>query len=77
MAWVGTYDDIESGRPGQYRVRLLKNHSRPRNAGHAGLDVLPDSAMVSTTYCVRQPGQQPLVVSVSFRLEDIDAAVVL
>ena len=74
MAWVGNYDDIEAGRPGQYRVRLLKNYGRPGDTGYAGLEVLPDGTMVSTTYCVLEPGQQPLVVSVRFTMEDIDAA---
>ena len=74
VAWVGTYDDIEAGRPGQYRVRLLKNHGRPGDTGYAGMEVLPDRTMVSTTYCVLEPGQQPLVVSVRFTMEDIDAA---
>ena len=74
VAWVGAYDDIEAGRPGQYRVRLLKNYGRPGDTGYAGLEVLPDGTMVSTTYCVLQPGQQPLVVSVRFTMQDIDAA---
>ena len=74
VAWVGSYEDIEAGRPGQYRVRLLKNHGRPGDTGYAGMEVLPDGTMVSTTYCVLEPGQQPLVVSVRFTMEDIDAA---
>ena len=73
VAWVGTYDDIEAGRPGQYRVRLLNNYGRPGDTGYAGMEVLPDGTLVSTTYCVLQPGQ-PLVVSVRFTMEDIDAA---
>ena len=36
VAWVGSYEDIEAGRPGQYRVRLLKNHGRPGDTGYAG-----------------------------------------
>ena len=35
------------------------------------MEVLPDRTMVSTTYCVLEPGQQPLVVSVRFTMEDI------
>ena len=53
---------------------VLKNYGRPGDTGYAGLEVLPDGTMVSTTYCVLEPGQQPLVVSVRFMMEDIDAA---
>ena len=73
VAWVGTYDDIVKGRQGQYRVRLLENKSSPGDTGYAGLELLPDGTFVSTTYCVLKTGQKPLVVSVRFKLEDIDA----
>ena len=73
VAWVGTYDDILAGRSGQYRVSLLENHGGPGDTGYAGLEVLPDGTFVSTTYCVLEPGQQPVVVSIRFKLADIDA----
>ena len=74
VAWVGTYDDIVNLREGQYRVRLLDNHGRPGDTGYAGLEVLPNGTFVSTTYCVLEKGQQPLVVSVRFSLDEIDRA---
>ena len=73
VAWVGIYDDIISGCEGQYRVRLLDNKGRPGDTGYAGLELLPDGTFVSTTYCVLHEGEQPLVVSVRFKMEDIDA----
>ena len=73
VAWVGTYDDILHGREGQYRVRLLDNKSKPGDTGYAGLELLPDGTFVSTTYCVLEEGEMPLVVSVRFKLEEIDA----
>jgi len=73
VAWVGTYDDILNLREGQYRGRLLLNHGRPGDTGYAGLERLPDGTFVSTTYCVLKKGQQPLVVSIRFKLEEIDA----
>ena len=69
--WVGTYEDVLEGREGEYRVRLLKNYGRPGDTGYAGLELLPDGAFVSTTYCVLAEGEQPLVVSVGFRMEEI------
>jgi hypothetical protein len=73
VAWVGTYDDIAKGREGQYRVRLLDNKSRPGDTGYAGLELLPDGTFVTTTYCVLKTGESPLVVSVRFTMQDIDA----
>ncbi len=74
VAWVGTYEDILAGRPGQYRVRLLANHGRPGDTGYAGLELLPDGTFVSTTYCVLEPETQPVIVSLRFKLSDVDAA---
>jgi hypothetical protein len=77
VAWVGTYDDIVNGREGRYRVRLLDNKSSPGDTGYAGLELLPDSTFVATTYCVLTKGEKPLVVSVRFKLQDIDAKAAL
>jgi len=77
VAWVGTYDDIVKGRQGQYRVRLLDNKSGPGDTGYAGLELLPDGTFVTTTYCVLKTGEKPLVVSVRFKLQDIDAKAAL
>jgi len=73
VAWVGTYDDIVHGREGQYRARLLDNKSRPGDTGYAGLELLPDGTFVATTYCCLEKGKPPLVASVRFKLEEIDA----
>jgi hypothetical protein len=77
VAWVGTYDDIVKGREGQYRVRLLDNKSGPGDTGYAGLELLPDGTFVATTYCVLKKGERPLVVSVRFKLQDIDTKAAL
>ena len=73
VAWVGTYDDIVSGREGRYRVRLLANKSAPGDTGYAGVELLPDGTFVATTYCVLEKGEKPLVISVRFRLDELDA----
>lgn len=72
-AWVGTYADIVARRPGQYRVRLLDNKAGPGETGYAGLELLPDGTFVATTYCSLEQGEQPVVVSVRFKLEELDA----
>lgn len=72
VAWVGTYDDLIRGREGQYRVRLL-NSPRKVDLGYPGLELLPDGTFVATTYAVLAAGEKNSIVSIRFRLDEIDA----
>ena len=72
VAWVGTYGDVVHGREGQYRVRLLDN-TRGGDCGYPGLEVLPDGTFVATTYGHWTKGQQPYILSVRFKLAELDA----
>lgn len=74
VAWVGRYDDIINGREGQYRVKLLHSHAG-LDCGYPGLECLPDGTMVATTYIKYRPGpEKHSIVSVRFKLSEIDAA---
>lgn len=74
VAWIGTYEDLRQGRPGQYRVKLLHSHAGP-DCGYSGLERLPDGTMVATTYIKYRPGpQKHSIVSVRFKVKEIDAA---
>ncbi len=72
VGWVGTYGDIASGREGQYRVRLMDNH-RGADCAYPALERLPDGTIVATTYGHWTPGQPPYIVSVRFKVEELDA----
>jgi hypothetical protein len=72
VGWVGTYDDIVQGREGQYRVRLMENH-KGADCAYPGVEVLPDGTFVVTTYGHWVEGKAPFIVSVRFRLSEIDA----
>ena len=73
VAWIGTYEDIVSGREGQCRVKLLHSHAG-WDCGYPGLELLPDDTFVATTYVKYRPGaEKQSVVSVRFKLEEIDA----
>ncbi len=74
VGWVGTYEDIVNGREGQYRVRLMDNHKQA-DCAYPGLEVLPDGTFVATTYGHWVEGEAPFIVSVRFKLEEIDAKV--
>ncbi|GMV37504.1 MAG: sialidase [Fimbriimonadales bacterium] len=71
VAWVGTFEDILKGRQGQYRIRLMDNLVGA-DCAYPGVEVLPDGTFVCTTYGHWKKDEQPYIVSVRFRLEEID-----
>jgi hypothetical protein len=74
VGWVGTYDDIASGREGQYRVRIMDN-TKGADCCYPGVELLPDGTFVTTTYGHWTQGEQPYIVSVRFKLAELDAKV--
>ncbi len=75
VAWIGRYDDIRAGRPGQCRVKLLHSHAGG-DCGYPGMERLPDGTIVATTYIKYRPGKvRHSVVSTRLRIEEIDAEV--
>lgn len=70
--WVGRYEDIVKGRQGRCRVRLMDN-KRGSDCAYGGLELLPDGTFVATTYGHWTAGQKPYIVSVRFKLAEIDA----
>ncbi|MFC2142596.1 GDSL-type esterase/lipase family protein [Acidobacteriota bacterium] len=72
VAWVGTYEDIVEGREGQYRVRLMDN-TRGADCAYPGVEMLPEGTAVTTTYGHWAEGEQPYVVSVRLRLQELDS----
>jgi hypothetical protein len=72
VAWVGTYNDIITGRDGEYRIKLLHSY-KGGDCGYPGLERLPDNTFVATTYVKYRPGpEQNSVVSTRFKLADTD-----
>jgi len=72
VAWVGRYEDIVQGREGQYRVRLMDN-TKGDDCCYPGLEKLPDGTLVTTTYGHWTAGEQPYIVSVRLKLQELDA----
>jgi lysophospholipase L1-like esterase len=70
--WVGTWDDIEQGRPGQYRVRL-KDNTHSWDTAYPGVEVLPDGTIVTVTYGHWDTGQSPYIRAVRVHPRDLDA----
>lgn len=72
VGWVGTYEDLVHGRQGQYVVRF-KDNTRGHDTTYPGVEVLPDGTFVVTTYGHWDQGEQPYILSVRLRLDELDA----
>ena len=72
VLWIGTYNDIITGREGQYRVRMLKSHAGG-DASYPAIELLPDGTFVVTTYIKYAPGpEKHSIVSVRFTLDELE-----
>ena len=80
VAWVGTFEDLVRGRPGQYRVRLMDN-KESWDCGYAGIEVCDrpghrdHGTFVLTSYGHWDAGEEPYIVSVRFKLAELDRLV--
>ena len=83
VAWVGTFEDIENRREGQYRIKLLHNANRTAadapgagntDCGYSDLELLGDGTILATTYIKYAAGpEKNSVVSTRFKLSETDA----
>jgi hypothetical protein len=72
VGWVGSYEDIVGGTQGQYRVRIMHN-TKGADCTYPGVELLPDGTFVTTTYGHWTRGEPAYVMSVRFKLEELDA----
>ena len=71
VAWVGRYHHIINREEGQYRVRLMDN-KKGSDCCYPGVEISPDDTIVTTTYGHWIENESPFIVSVRFKLEEID-----
>ena len=72
IAWVGCYEDILAGKPGQYRVKLLHSHAGG-DCAYPSIHLLPDRDFIATTYIKYEAGPAyQSTVSVRFNLPELD-----
>jgi hypothetical protein len=72
VGWIGTYDDIVKGTEGQYRVRIMDN-TKGADCTYPGVELLLDDTIVTTTYGHWTENEPAYVVSVRFKLSELDA----
>ncbi|MFV0592219.1 MAG: sialidase family protein [Draconibacterium sp.] len=75
VAWVGKYNDIKKGKPGEYRIKLLHSFAGG-DCGYPGMEILPDGTIIATTYIKYRKGNaKHSVVSTRFQIKDMDVMV--
>lgn len=73
VGWVGSYEDIQKGRPGDYRVKLLHSYAG-WDCGYPGVYVTKDGTVVALTYIKYDASpNKHSVVATRFRVEELDA----
>lgn len=71
VGWVGCFEDIVMGKEGQYRVRLMDN-KKNADCAYPGVEILPDGTFIATTYGHWTEGAMPYIVSIRFKLTELD-----
>ncbi len=74
VAWVGSYQDLQEGGKGEYRVRI-KDNKVGWDTTYSGVELLPDGTFVVTTYGHWETEEEPYILSVRFTLDELDARV--
>jgi hypothetical protein len=71
VAWIGTYEDLVHGKDGQYRVRLMDNKVSA-DCAYPGVEVISDGTFVLTTYGHWVENEEPYIMSIRLKLEELD-----
>lgn len=72
VAWVGTWEDIKKGRPGEYRIKLLHSYAGS-DCGYPGMEILPDGTIIAKTYIkYTDDKNKHSVVSTRFKIQEAD-----
>jgi len=69
--WVGTWKDLVKGKKGEYRIRF-KDNMHSWDCCYPGVELLPDGTFVTTTYGHWEKDVQPYIISVRFKMEELD-----
>jgi pyrroloquinoline quinone biosynthesis protein B len=76
VAWVGTFEDLEEGNAGAYRVRLSDNQ-HAWDCAYPGVELLPDGTIFTATYGHWDKGEQPYIRGIHLTLEELDGMLAL
>ncbi len=71
VGWIGTWKDLVKGKKGQYRIRF-KDNFHSWDCCYPGVELLPDGTFVVTTYGHWEKDQEPYILSIRFRMNELD-----
>jgi hypothetical protein len=71
VGWVGAWNDLLKGNPGQYRIRF-KDNIHSWDCCYPGVELLPDGTFVVTTYGHWEKDKEPYILSIRFKMEELD-----
>jgi len=72
VAWVGTFEDLEQGGSGDYRVRLSDNFHQ-WDCAYSGVELLPSGTIFTATYGHWDEGQPPYIRGIHLTLQELDS----
>ena len=70
LAWVGTYEDILMGNPGEFRIRI-KDNKHEWDCAYPGVEILPSGEIVTTTYGHWEEGKSPYILLVRININNL------
>ena len=70
-AWVGRYEDIIQGKPGQYVIKLGDN-KKGWDTSYPGVEILNDGNILTTTYGHWLENQAPYIISIRINSKELD-----
>jgi len=72
VGWVGTYEDLQTGAEGQYRVRM-KDNFKGNDCAYPSQHRLPDGTLFAATYGGWEEGAPNYLIAFHFKIEELDA----
>ncbi len=72
--WVGTWEDLKMGYEGEYRIRF-KDNMHGWDSTYPAAELLPDGTLVCTTYGYWDAKHKPFIMSLRFKIEQLDEVV--
>ncbi|MBT3198315.1 MAG: exo-alpha-sialidase [Phycisphaerales bacterium] len=72
VAWVGTFEDLEESREGQYRIRM-KDNLRGADCAYPTQHIFPDGTIFAATYGQWGKGEKNSILGYRFKIGQLDA----
>jgi len=71
VAWIGKYEDMITGKPGEFRIRI-KDNKHKWDCAYPGVEILTNGDIVTTTYGHWEEGKSPYILSVRVNIQDLN-----